>query len=93
MVHHSISYSRLLPIKPLKEVVKCEKQSLCHGLSITIRYLTFENTFEDLKFSVWTCLLLARRTVNERCPFRSTDYSIFSRSHNKIQASFDWYKL
>lgn len=34
-------------------------------LSTTLRSLAFGNSFEDPKFSFWTCLLLGRQTVTE----------------------------
>jgi len=32
-------------------------------LSITLRYLATGNTYKDVKFSFWTCLLLGRQRV------------------------------
>jgi hypothetical protein len=48
IVHHLLSYSKLLPLESTKDLLTCEKQSVCQILFITLCYLDGGNTFEAL---------------------------------------------
>ena len=54
--------------------------------STTLRCLALGNTFEDPKFSFWTCLQLGIQTVTElMCAGLSTDCSVFSMLYSTTE--------
>ena len=88
LVHHWMSYSRLLPLQLLKEIYarSSHTQSV---LSIMLGYLASGDTFEDLKFInaispqsigiliLETCLLLGRQMITKRILCK-TVYRLFN---------------